>query len=100
MIADPQHYLNYFVDRARHAAVVGEITPAYGALSASDLEVVRDLLAPHFEPRIVVLLRDPVQRAFSAIRHFRRINTERFDLALRGDDNSLFERLYDTPYVW
>lgn len=100
MIADPNLYVEFFRAQAEDADVVGEITPSYAALSRDDFAYVRDLLEPHFDVKLVLLLRDPIQRAFSAVRHFRRLNKDRYPIALRGDDNSLFERLYKTPYIW
>ncbi len=100
MIADPVHYADYFTEWAQNYAVVGEITPSYASLSAKDFAFIRELLEPHFDLRIVLLLRDPVERAYSASRHFRRVNRGRFDVVLRENNNDLFERLFDTPYVW
>ena len=100
MIDNPSRYREYFVEMAQQAKVVGEITPSYAALSGDDLRQIRDLMGTSFNMKIIVLLRDPVDRAFSAVRHFRRVNANRFPHALRGDDNALFERLYDTPYIW
>lgn len=99
MMAKPQAYIDYFKTLSEGVSVVGEITPSYAAFSAEDYSFIRDLLEPHFDLKIVALLRDPVKRAFSAVRHFRNINGEKFPVAFRGDDNWLFERLYQSPYI-
>jgi hypothetical protein len=100
MIEDPQIYADFFRSQPSEYDVVGEITPSYAALSSEDFKYIRELLEPDFHLKLVLLLRDPVDRAFSAVRHFRRINKGTFPVAVRGDDNALFSRLYDTPYVW
>ncbi len=100
MIDDPSVYVDYFRNMSAGHHVVGEITPSYAALSRENFAEVQDLLSPHFDMRVVLLLRDPVQRAFSAVRHFRRVNAQRFPHTLSGDDNALFERMFDTAYVW
>jgi Sulfotransferase family len=100
MIENPQTYVDFFRARSADYNLVGEITPSYAAFSEEDFSYIRDLLQPHFHLKVILLLRDPVQRTFSAVRHFRRINQGVFDVALRGDDNALFSRLYDTPFVW
>ncbi|MCB2048013.1 MAG: sulfotransferase [Novosphingobium sp.] len=99
MISDPEVYARYFAEWSRQYPVVGEITPSYAALSADDFGYIRELLEPRFDLRVVLLLRDPVQRAWSAARHFRKINRGHLNVAVRGNDNDLFARLYDTPYI-
>jgi hypothetical protein len=98
-MANPQAYIDYFKTLSKDVSVVGEITPSYAAFSAEDYIFIKDLIEPHFDLKIVALLRDPVKRAFSAVRHFRNINGEKFPVAFRGDDNWLFERLYESPYI-
>jgi hypothetical protein len=53
-------YAAHFAD-ARHR-LAGEITPAYSALSAGRVRLVRRLLP---EARVILVLRDPVERAWS-----------------------------------
>ncbi|SLN33371.1 hypothetical protein ROJ8625_01569 [Roseivivax jejudonensis] len=55
------------------AALTGDLTPSYGALSAATLARIRDTLeAAGFEIRVVFLMRDPVERIWSAVRMERR----------------------------
>lgn len=51
----------------------GDISPSYSALSAADLAGVRDRLeSAGFEVKVVFLMRDPVERCWSAVRMTRR----------------------------
>ena len=70
MIKTPQAYVEFFKGFDPQAALIGEITPSYSTLSAANFRFIRALLEPHFDLRVVLLLRDPVKRAFSASRHF------------------------------
>jgi hypothetical protein len=67
-----ENYARYF-DRL-HASdedvtVVGDITPSYNMLEAADLTKIRTLLEGYgFTVKVVFLMRDPIERAFSAVR--------------------------------
>ena len=53
--------------------VTGDITPSYALLTEKTLaEIMRRLEASGFEVKVVFLLRDPVERCWSAVRMFRR----------------------------
>lgn len=68
MYDDLGEYLRHFLDRVRNRACTGDITPAYGMLDAAAFRAIRDLLAEDFAVRPVFLLRDPIERIFSAMR--------------------------------
>lgn len=83
---DLGEYVSYFRELADSAPVVGEITPAYSMLGADHFETIRELLEPHFRVRPIFIMRDPVERVFSALRmtdrnqgRQRRFAHERFD---------------------
>ena len=66
------HYLSYF-DRvvARHpgALLTGEITPAYSGLEEERFQRLRDaLVARGYHVKVLFLMRDPVDRCYSALR--------------------------------
>ncbi len=61
-------YAAMFRDRVRDHALTGDITPAYQMLEAAHFGAIRALLAPDFDLRVVFLMRDPVDRIFSAMR--------------------------------
>jgi len=61
-------YAAMFRERARGHALTGDITPAYQMLEAEHFAAIRDLLAPDFDLRVVFLMRDPIERVFSAMR--------------------------------
>lgn len=60
---DDAWYLKLFSHH--HEAVAGEITPAYSMLSVADFEQMKSLLP---DIKIVLLLRDPIDRGWSHIR--------------------------------
>jgi len=68
MYYDPAQYPAWFRGLSRNAALTGEITPAYQMLEAGHFATIRDLMAPDFDIRVVFLMRDPVERIFSALR--------------------------------
>jgi Sulfotransferase family len=65
---DLSEYTRHFRERARGKACTGDITPAYQMLDAAAFRAIRDLLVEDFEIRPILLLRDPIDRIFSAMR--------------------------------
>ena len=72
LAGDLDRYVGYFVGLAREnpeARAVYDITPSYAALEGPELAEVRARLeAAGFEVRVIFVMRDPVERAFSAFR--------------------------------
>lgn len=68
MVHDLDFYVGYFRELAREAYCTGEITPSYMFLEEEHFRAVRDLLARYFDVRVVFLMRDPLDRIFSAMR--------------------------------
>ncbi|MEM6826678.1 MAG: sulfotransferase [Pseudomonadota bacterium] len=99
MIANPQAYVEYFRSLDPSAKAVGEITPSYATLNASHFRFIRELLEPHFNLRVVLLLRDPVHRAFSAAKHLIRGYKRNFPIALGSDPNEFLESILETSYI-
>jgi len=99
MIANPKKYLDFFLKLDPKAKAVGEITPSYSTLDADHLKFIRNLLEPHFNLRIVLLLRDPVDRAYSGSKHLRRANLEACPVAFEKDSNAYFESIMTSPYI-
>lgn len=68
----PDRYIRYF-DQMRienpTATVFGDITPLYSGLKAENFHTIRDwIVEAGYRPRVVFLMRDPVERCYSAIR--------------------------------
>ncbi|MEM9049029.1 MAG: sulfotransferase [Pseudomonadota bacterium] len=65
MQGDAEAYLRYFAQRVGPARVFGEITPSYSMLSARHF---REIAALYGDIRPIFLMRDPVERFWSALR--------------------------------
>jgi hypothetical protein len=64
-----QLYVHYFEEMARRdVKLVGEITPSYSMLNAEHFRGIRDLLSSKFRLKFVFLMRDPIERCYSALR--------------------------------
>lgn len=63
-------YLNYFRSHVRpEHRVIGEITPSYSLIPATGWRFIRGfLLGEGFAPRVVFVMRDPVERLYSQLR--------------------------------
>ncbi|MBS41816.1 MAG: hypothetical protein CMH83_01320 [Nocardioides sp.] len=71
MLADPRRYHDYFADLLRRPGTraTGDLTPSYSLLGAERLATVRDAMAARGARTVAVLLmRDPVERVWSAAR--------------------------------
>ena len=66
MTADRKyHYLKFFEDRVTDEKVFCDITPAYAILDVDGYEAI---LRTHPDVRFVFIMRDPVERFWSAVR--------------------------------
>src|SRR5690606_37958151 len=79
---NPDRYFDYFKSIAggdRSIRVVGDITPSYAGLPQEAFVLIRKhLLERHLQPWVIFLMRDPVERCWSAVRMGRR------DMRTRG----------------
>ena len=99
MIGDPHLYVDHFRDLDPSKKVVGEITPSYSTLKPHHFAQIKGWLDPHFDLRIVVLLRDPVARAFSSIGQYLKVTGKNFPHAMRSDANAQFEEMITSSYI-
>lgn len=78
-------YLSLFEEAGERLA--GEVTPAYSTLSAGQVARVHRLLP---DAKILLLLRDPVERSWSQFRHAWRVGKARIG-------NTAFRRFFKAP---
>lgn len=78
--------------------VTGDMTPSYACLDASHLAIIRERLErAGFTVKVVFLMRDPVERNWSALRMMQRNRSER-GVAVTDDDLlARFEAFYARP---
>ncbi|HET7717113.1 MAG TPA: sulfotransferase, partial [Bauldia sp.] len=77
-------YLEFFAKRVGDRPVAAEVTPSYSLLSADNF---REIRAVHPRVKAVYLMRNPIDRAWSALRHRERSGfriDSRFNRALRA----------------
>lgn len=81
--------------------ITGDITPSYCALSVPALREIRKLLeARGFAVKVVFLMRDPVERIWSAVRMERRIAAHNgADAAALGCEVAQVAQSYATPAI-
>jgi len=93
MYYDYNVYVDFFRRAADqdHVKLVGEITPSYALLSPENIEVIKGLLLPHFNMKLVFFMRDPVERAFSLLRMKRR-NALRGGKKVNESENDTFRK--------
>ncbi|MBD3625455.1 MAG: sulfotransferase [Rhodobacteraceae bacterium] len=69
MVGEDRAYLDLFARLDPATPALGEITPSYTALGEDDFRQIRDFLeSAGLKVRPVMLLRDPIERLYSAIR--------------------------------
>ena len=62
-------YANRLVRQNPDAKLIGDITPVYSSLNAEQLSEIKQLLeGAGFDVKVVFLMRDPVERCYSAVR--------------------------------
>ncbi|HIP23625.1 MAG TPA: sulfotransferase family protein [Rhodobacteraceae bacterium] len=69
--ADPEQYFDYFAARLdqQNITVTGDITPSYSALPPEVLRQIKvEFATRNIDVRVVFLMRDPVERVWSALR--------------------------------
>lgn len=66
MVLDLREYLDHFRELTQDAFWTGDLTPEYCMLSRQHYEEVRALLEPHFDVRVIFIMRDPIDRILSA----------------------------------
>jgi len=75
-VKNVDNYFDYFTNickRNPNVFLTGDITPSYSALSKNTLQFVKNqLIARNFAPRLVFIMRDPLERCWSAVRMSRR----------------------------
>ena len=71
-------FFDYLYLRQPDVSHVGDITPAYSTLSIDRFSLIRDgLIEKKFHPKIIFLMRDPVERVWSQLRMNNRFKFER-----------------------
>lgn len=101
-IYNDRWYLSLF--QANHSKVTGEITPAYSMLNAEDVKKVSQLL-PNL--KIIFLIRNPIDRAWSHVRHEVQRNTfkeiddiEKIKQVINQPEQVLRSNYLNTLEVW
>ena len=78
MQSDARYYCHYFrrlIDTNPALLATGDISPHYSELNAASFRRIKSLLeAGGFEVKVILLLRDPVERIWSQLRMLRRQN--------------------------
>lgn len=87
-VKDYQHYVDLFKDANRKA--IGEASADTLYYYKGTIPIIKELLG---DPKIIIILRDPVKRAFSAYQHLCRDNREplSFEEALLAEDKRINE---------
>lgn len=90
-------YAAHFFANANRCSARGDATPAYLHLYEQVIPRIQGAI-PHENRRFIVVLRDPVARAWSHYRHMVKNGEEKlsFDRALKAEK----ERLNDNPKLW
>lgn len=84
---DLGYYFNYFHNLliTSDCTITGDFTPSYAALPSCDLQRIRDgFECLGIDVKVVFLMRDPVERCLSAVRHNRRKKIRSEGVPLRG----------------
>ena len=108
MQRDARAYFDYFAGllEVDGASITADITPSYSVLSAGTLRKIRDGFAARgISVRSVFLMRDPVERCWSAVQMYKGMEgrdalarNEGVDVSL--DDIDAFEAYIRTPQAW
>lgn len=99
---DPATYAEYFAslyNQSPDTRLVGDITPAYSALEAAHYSEIRSLLESRgFTVKVVFLMRDPIERIYSAIyMEIARKKRRRQEIELGPE--ALFLKKYQSPKI-
>jgi hypothetical protein len=101
-LGDTQKYYDYFATLLEPSGVslTGDITPSYCALPVCALSEIRDEFARRgIRVKVIFLMRDPVERCISAIKHVLRQPGESFTgrCHFGQDGESVLRELYASP---
>lgn len=101
-LGDTQRYYDYFAGLLEQDdfSLTGDITPSYCALPVSVLTEIRDEFARRgVRVKVVFLMRDPVERCISAVKHVLRQPGESFTgrCHFAGDGETVLRELYASP---
>jgi len=99
MIENPQAYVDFFKTIDPAAQVVGEITPSYSTLRPEHFRFIADTLEPHFDVRVIFLMRDPVSRAFSGVKQSMSRLQADYPHAFAADANAQFEAVMMSSHI-
>lgn len=95
---NPPSYFNYFDSLFKHdvnVKVAGDLTPEYALLSESDFRQIKDMFANSgFHLKILFIMREPVERIWSAVRMHRKIYPEKFSPTDTRSDEELVASRY------
>lgn len=97
---DHDKYFNYFkglLVENPSVSVVGDVTPTYMCISKKGFDHIRTKTLEHgFAPKVIFLMRDPVERCISEVRHQLR---DKFQPAkwTADDESALLEEKYSQP---
>lgn len=95
---NPQAYFEYFDALFKHDTnvhVVGDLTPEYALLSEGDFHQIKQMFADFgFNLKILFVMRDPVERIWSAVRMHRQIYPQQFSPTDTRSDEELVASRY------
>lgn len=96
---DTNNYFNYFDllwDQAGlKVTTVGDITPSYSALPVEGLkEIKAGLESRGFTVKVVFLMRDPIERCWSAVQMNRRNQLKKNETKILNNEQNLLENCY------
>jgi hypothetical protein len=102
MVADPECYFDYFaegLDRSGNR-VACDVTPAYAGLPSEAFERIRrGMNARGIRVKVVFLMRDPVERCWSAVRMYRRKGLALPGVGATADDDEAVRLYCRTPHA-
>ena len=95
---NPLSYFNYFDSLFKqdvNVQVAGDLTPEYALLSESDFRQIKEMFANSgFNLKILFIMREPVERIWSAVRMHRKIYPEHFSPTDTRSDEELAASRY------
>jgi hypothetical protein len=95
------YYESYFSSLARgRVRITGDITPCYAGLDQQTLETIKARMeGKGFRVKVVFLMRDPVERCWSSVRHHRRVLIRSGGCAKMESDEDHLRRTYKTEQM-
>lgn len=89
MLRDTEHYFTYFSQLLNKpgTTLTGDITPSYSCLNADTLaQIKRGFENRGITVKVIFLMRDPFERCWSAIRHYKRNESTRDGVNIDSSD--------------